>query len=37
MLVLFKCMFILIAVIQSNEKYCDIYFNEALGALCLVC
>ncbi len=37
MLVLFKCMFI-IAAIQNNEKYCDIYFDGALGALlCLVC
>ncbi len=36
--VLCKCMFIIIAAIQNNEKYCDIYFDQALGALlCLVC
>ncbi len=38
MLVLCKCMFIIIEAIQNNEKHCDIYFDQALGALlCLVC
>ncbi len=38
MLVLWKRMFIIIAVIQNNEKYSNIYFDRALGALlCLVC
>ncbi len=33
-----KYMFIIIAAIQNIEKYCDIYFDGALGALlCLVC
>ncbi len=31
-------MFIIIAAIQNNEKYCDIYFDRALDALLnLVC
>ncbi len=38
MLVSCKCMFIIIAAIQDNDKYCDIYFYWALAALlCLVC
>ncbi len=31
--VLCKCMSIIIAEIQNNEKYCDIYFDRVLGAL----
>ncbi len=31
-------MFITIAAIQNNEKYCDLYFDQALSALLyLVC
>ncbi len=33
MLVLYKCMFIIIAAIQINEKHCAIYFKRVLGAL----
>ncbi len=33
-----KYMFTTIAAIQNNEKYCDVYFDRALGALLnLVC
>ncbi len=32
------CMFIIIGAIQNSDKYCDIYFDRALGALLpLVC
>ncbi len=38
MLVLCKFMFNIIAAIQINEKYCDIYFDRALSDLVrLVC
>ncbi len=32
-----KYVFIIIDAIQINEKYGDIHFDQALGALCLAC
>ncbi len=37
MLVFCKCMFVVIAAVQNNNKCCGIYFDQALCALlCLV-